>query len=59
MKKTLKKEKEKEESYLNILVSFLELEKRKLFLNIMLNTKRRREGEDILACGGEEKIMSL
>jgi hypothetical protein len=40
-------------------VSFLELEKRKLFLNIMLNTKRRREGEDILACGGEEKIMSL
>jgi hypothetical protein len=25
----------------------------------MLNTKRRREGEDILACGGEEKIMSL
>ena len=40
-------------------MSFLELEKRKLFLNIMLNTKRRREGEDILAFGGEEKIMSL
>jgi len=40
-------------------VSFLELEKRKLFSNIMLNTKRRREGEDILERGGEEKRMSL